>query len=145
LFISIFEYPLVVYVVDSALYAGQTAAGLSEANRAVLTPPYRDWPLIVLKSAMRKSFSGNYLQGLFGFGAIYELDHELSHLRGSLIVLLLSLQLLSGVLVDDNPNDHVILAERDNVPVFQDEVPFYFDECAGAIPQVLQQVGVLLV
>jgi hypothetical protein len=39
----------------------------------------------------------------------------------------------------------VILAERDNVPVFQDEVPFYFDECAGAIPQVLQQVGVLLI
>ena len=93
------------------------------------------------------SFTGDsiYLQGLFGLGAIYELDHQLSHLRGSLIVLLLSLQLLSGVLVDNNPNDHVILAERDDVPVFQDEVPLNFDECAGAVPQILKHVGVLLV
>jgi hypothetical protein len=81
----------------------------------------------VLKSAIRKSLAVNYLQGLFGFGTIYELNHELSHLRGSLIVLLLSLQVLSGVLVDDNPLDHVILAERDNAPVFQDEVPLNFD------------------
>jgi hypothetical protein len=102
-------------------------------------------PSSYLKVLSEKTLAGNYLQGLFGFGTIYELDHELSHLRGSLIVLLLSLQLLGSVLVDDNPNDHVILAERDNVPVFQDIVPFYFDECAGAIPQVLQQVGVLLV
>ena len=64
---------------------------------------------------------------------------------GPLIVLLLSLKLLSGVLVDDNPNDHVILAERDDVPVLQDVVPFNLDESAGALPQVLQHVVIRLV
>jgi hypothetical protein len=111
-----------------------------------LTSPNSYWPLIVLKSAKRKK---NYrvinLQGLFCFWAIDELDHELSHLGGPLIVLLLCLQLLSGVLVDDNPNDHVILAERDNMPVFQDVVSFNLDKSAGALPQVFQHVVILLV
>ena len=66
-------------------------------------------------------------------------------MRGPLIVLLLSLQLLSGVLVDYNPNDHVILAERDDVPILQDVVPFNLDESAGALPQIFQHVVILLV
>ena len=102
-------------------------------------------PSSYLKVLSGKALEGNYLQGLFGFGTIDELNHELCHLRGSLIVLLLSLQLLSGVLVNYNPNDHVILAEGDDVPVLQDVVPFNLDEGAGALPQVLQHVGVLLV
>jgi hypothetical protein len=66
-------------------------------------------------------------------------------LRGPLIVLLLCLKLLSGVLVDDNPNDHMILSERDDVPVLQHVVSFNLDESASALPQVLQHVVILLV
>jgi len=102
-------------------------------------------PSSYLKVLSDKVLEVNYLQSLFGFGTIDELNHELRHLRGPLIVLLLSLQLLSGVLVNYNPNDHVILAERDDVPVLQDVVPFNLDEGAGAFPQVLEHVGVLLV
>ena len=93
---------------------------------------------------MKREISSNLL-GLFGFWSIDKLNHHLCDLPGSLVILLLRLQLLCCVLIDDDADDHVIFPEGYDVAVFKHEIFLDPDEGPCTLPQIFEHVRVLLI